>query len=62
MSLKEISGAELIQAFENAVKYLPGTGARGRSHYYEVKEELENRLGANDYDNPQAESIRRNFF
>jgi len=35
---------EALEEFKQAVEDLPGTGARGRSRYYAILEELKNRL------------------
>lgn len=40
-----MSNEELVEVFRSAVIAMLGTGAKGRSHYYEVREELMDRLG-----------------
>lgn len=44
MTFEEMPNGELLDEFKRAVENLPGSGASGRSWYYEVKEELEDRL------------------
>lgn len=44
MTYEEMTNAELLDEFKRAVENLTGGGASGRSWYYEVKEELEDRL------------------
>lgn len=44
MTLEELSNEELLEVFKYAVEGLHGGGAFGRSHYYEVKEEMLNRM------------------
>lgn len=41
---KEIENAHLLDAFATAVQNLSGSGAYGRSRYYELRETLLNKL------------------
>lgn len=45
MTLEELSNKELVEEFKRVAMNLPGSGAWGRTLYYEVEEELLRRLG-----------------
>lgn len=48
MTYEEMTNAELLDEFKRAVENIPGSGASGRSWYYEVREELEVRLSGQE--------------
>ena len=45
MTLEELSNKEMVDEFNRVAMTSPGSGAWGRTLYYEVEEELLRRLG-----------------
>lgn len=44
MTLEELTNEELLETFRSAVEELPGGGARARSWFYEVQNEVLSRM------------------